>query len=303
MLQNLAMLSDLAPMRPAPPRGARLALLVLGGLLAPLHTASAGDRLLATGGVMQLEGAAGGGLTPWAVIAGLGTDAQIGASGFCTRVRPQDFTLDSCGVALGIDNRFELSLARQHFDLGSVVPGNTISQTIVGAKVRLLGDVVADQDRWWPQLALGVQWKHNSDFDLIPKLLGATHANGADYYLAATKVWLSGPLGRSWLADLTLRATEANQLGLLGFGGDLGGYHLMAEGSLGVFLSDALVLGGEYRQKPNNLSAFREQDFKDAFLAYFPVKNLSLTAAYADLGNIADKPSQHGPYLSLQLSW
>ncbi len=277
--------------------------LLLSSLFAISPIAHAGDRLLATGGIMQIEGSGGGGLTPWALIAGLGTDQQVGASAFCTRVTPQDFTLESCGVAVGIRNRIELSLDRQHFDLGRTVPGNTISQTIIGAKVRLLGDAVVDQDHWWPQLALGLQWKHNSDFDVVPRLLGAKRANGADFYLAATKVWLAGPFGRTWLADVTLRATEANQMGLLGFGGDQGGYQLMPEGSLGVFLMDQLVLGGEYRRKPNNLSAFREQAFSDVFLAYFPVKYLSLTGAYADLGNIADKPNQRGLYISLQVNW
>jgi hypothetical protein len=281
-------------------RGARL---LLACLLAPFCGADAGDRLLATGGIMEIEGSGGGGLTPWALISGLGTDAQVGASGYCTRVSPDDFTLESCGVALGIANRVELSVARQHFDLGTTVPGNTISQTIVGAKVRLFGDAIIDQDRWWPQIAVGAQWKHNSDFDIVPKLLGAKHADGVDVYIAATKAWLAGPLGLSWLTDLTLRGTEANQMGLLGFGGDLGGYHLMAEGSLGAFLTDNLVLGGEYRQKPNNLSVFREQDFKDAFLAWFPVKYVSITGAWAFLGNIADKPSQQGPYISLQLTY
>jgi hypothetical protein len=51
-------------------------------------------------------------------------------------------------------------------------------------------------------------------------------------------------------------------------------------------------------KKPNNLSAFREQAFKDAYLVYFPVKYLSLTGAYADLGNIASKPAQRGLYIS-----
>lgn len=46
--------------------------------------AHAGDRLLATGGVTQIEGAAGGGLMPWAVISGYGTDQQIGGSLFYT---------------------------------------------------------------------------------------------------------------------------------------------------------------------------------------------------------------------------
>ncbi|MGH8259244.1 MAG: DUF3034 family protein, partial [Steroidobacteraceae bacterium] len=224
-------------------------------------------------------------------------------SAFCTRVQPQDFRLDACGLAVGIDDRVELSVARQRFDLGSTVPGQAIHQTIVGAKVRLLGNIVYDQDRWWPQLALGVQWKHNENFDLVPKALGAKHADGTDVYLAATKLWLAGPLGRSWIADLTLRESEANQLGLLGFGGDRGGYHLLAEGSLGVFLADNVLLGGEYRQKPSNLSVFREDDFADVFVAYFPVKYLSITGAYVDLGNIADKSDQRGWYLSLQGSW
>src|SRR5580692_10640894 len=87
--------------------------LLLACLLSALCPAHAGDRLLATGGIMEIEGSGGGGLTPWALISGLGTDAQVGASGYCTRVSPDDFTLESCGVAAGIANRVELSVARQ----------------------------------------------------------------------------------------------------------------------------------------------------------------------------------------------
>jgi hypothetical protein len=263
----------------------------------------AGDRLLATGGVMELEGSAGGGLTPWALIAGLGTNKQIGASGFCTRVVPQDFSLTSCGVAVGILNRVEVSVAHQKFTLGTTVPGAAIGIDVAGIKVRLFGDAVIDQGSWIPQLAVGAQFKHNQDFDFIPQALGAKSANGTDFYVAATKVWLAGPLGRTWLADLTLRSTRANQLGILGFGGDQGGTHLEAEGSVAVFLSDNFILGTEYRQKPDNLPVFREDDFKDVFVAWMPVKYFSVTAAYADLGNIADKSSQRGGYLSLQASW
>ena len=38
----------------------------------------------------------------------------------------------------------------------------------------------------------------------------------------------------------------------------------------------------------------------DVFAAYFLNKNLSMTVAYADLGNIAIRNDQHGAYLSLQ---
>lgn len=271
-------------------------------LLAAAACASAGDRLLATGGITEVEGSAGGGITPWALIAGLGTEDEVGGSAACTQVKPQDFRLDSCGLAVGIRNRLEVSADSLHFDLGSTVPGQSIRMTVLGAKVRLFGDAVFGQG-WLPQVSAGVQWKHNEDFALVPKALGARHADGADFYLAATKVWLDGPLDHTWLVDLTLRASEANQLGLLGFGGDLGRYHLLAEGSVGAFVTDHVILGAEYRQKPSNLSAFREDDFKDVFVSFLPLKYLAVTAAFADLGNIADKPGQRGYYLSIQGSW
>jgi hypothetical protein len=277
---------------------------LLLALLATAQQVEAGDRLLATGGVTEIEGSAGGGLTPWALIAGLGTNDQIGASASCTRVRPQNFDLTSCGVAAGIDNRIELSLARQDFSLGDVAPGASIYQTVVGAKVRVWGDALIDQDRWWPQVALGVQYKKNSDFNFIPRLIGAKSDHGIDAYLSATKIYLAGPLGLTWLVDVTLRATRANQFGILGFGGDRDdGYSLVGEGSLAVFLADNVVLGGEYREKPNNLSAFREQDAYDAFLSWFATRYFSVTAAYVDLGNIATHPDQHGLYVSLQASF
>ena len=90
---------------------------------------------------------------------------------------------------------------------------------------------------------------------------------------------------------------------MLGFGGNLGGWQLLAEGSVGAFVTDHVVLGAEYRQKPNDLSAFREDDFKDVFVSYLPLKYLAVTAAFADLGNIADKPGQRGYYVSIQGSW
>jgi hypothetical protein len=265
---------------------------------------SASERLLATGGVTQIEGSGGGGLTPWALISGLETNSQVGASADCTYVRPQYFSLTSCGVAVGIEDRVELSFARQIFDLDDVAPGKQIRQDTLGAKVRLFGDAVYDQDSGWPQVAAGLQFKQNHDFDFIPRLIGARSDDGVDFYLAATKVFLAGPLSRTWLVDATLRASRANQFGILGFGGDRSDrYSYLGEGSVAVFLTDWLVAGTEYRQKPDKLSAFREQNAYDAFLAWFPVKYVSLTAAYVNLGNIATHPGEDGLYLALQGSF
>ena len=262
-----------------------------------------GGRLLATGGVTQIEGAGGGGLVPWALIAGYGTRDQTGLTVFYTQADPSDFRLHAAGLAVGIHDRVELSIAQQRLGLGRTVAGESIDQDMLGIKLKVLGDAVFDQDRWWPQIAIGAIYKHNNDMAL-PRLLGAKRDADTDFYVAATKVYLAGLLGRNVLLNATLRATRANQLGLLGFGGDNNDhYEVMAESSVGVFLCDSLLLGAEYRQKPDNLSAFREQDFYDIYLAFVPNKRLAVTVAYAQLGQIADKKDQEALYVSLQLSF
>ena len=264
--------------------------------------AHAGDRLLATGGAHQIEGAAGGGLVPWAVIAGYGTRDQVGGSAFYTRVGTQDFSLDSYGVALGLWDRVEISAAKQSFDASSVVPGLELRVETVGLKARLFGDAVSDQDSPWPQVAVGLQHKRNKDM-AIPSAIGARSGSGTDFYVSATKLWLAGFLGRNVLADGTLRATRANQFGLLGFGGDRkSSRSLQPEASLGVMLADNLVLGVEHRWKPDNLSVFKEEGASDAFLAWFPHRSVAVTLAWLKLGTIAGKPKQDGTYLSFQLT-
>jgi len=277
---------------------------IAGWLCLALGSAAfAGDRLQWTGAVTDVEGSAGGGLVPWALIAGLETDSEVGGAGFATRVSTEDFTLHTAGIALGVDDRVEVSLARQRFDAGSAIPGLTLGQDIVAAKLRLAGDAVFAPDSLMPQLALGAEWKRTLDFADVPRAVGASSGADVDLYLAATKLYFAAVAGRNVLLDATLRRTRANQFGLLGFGGDGGGYHLEPEGSAAVFLTDQLLLGAEYRDKPNDLRAFREQSAEDAFLAFSPWKMLSITAAWTDLGEIAGKRPQRGLYLSLWVGY
>ena len=150
---------------------------------------------------------------------------------------------------------------------------------------------------------MGAIYKHNEDM-AVPTLLGAKRSADTDFYVSATKVYLAAVFGRNLLINATVRATRANQLGLLGFGGDKNDhYQAMGEASIGVFLHDKVLVGFEYRQKPDNLSAFQERDFHDFFIAIVPSKRLSMTAALADLGQIADKKDQKALYFSLQLAF
>ncbi|MDX2224994.1 MAG: DUF3034 family protein [Rhodospirillaceae bacterium] len=257
---------------------------------------------MATSGVSQVEGAAGGGLVPWALIAGYGTRDGIGASAHLTHVKVSDFALTTGGVAVGFFDRVELSYARQWFDTGragarlGLGEDFTFHQDVVGAKVKLFGDAVFDQDRWWPQVSAGAQYK-NADRSNILAALGARSDDGVDLYLAATKLFLA----QSLLVNGTVRLTKANQFGILGFGGNRGaGYEPQLETSAALLVSRRLAVGAEFRTKPNNLAFAREQDAFDLFAAYFLNKNLSLTAAYVDLGDVALQGGQKGVYLSIQ---
>ncbi len=262
-------------------------------------------KLLATGGVIQVEGAGGGGLTPWALITGYGTRDSYGANAHYTYLKTQDYTLRSYGVAVGILDRVELSAAKQEF-YGSLAPLNNlkITQDIFGLKIKLAGDAVYDQDRWLPQIAAGMMLKRNNGIGGLGavtsvKQLGAASDAGIDYYLSATKILLD----QSLLLNATMRLTKANQMGLLGFGGDKGDrYQAMGEFSAAYLINRKLALGAEYRMKPNNLAADNEKDYYDAFLAWFPSKNLSVTLAYVVLGDITvyNPTRQRGTYLSLQ---
>ena len=76
-------------------------------------------RLTATGAVTAMDGSAGGGINPWAVIAGYGADRPIGGSAFYTHLTLPNFKLNAYGAAIGLFDRAELSYARQDFSLGS----------------------------------------------------------------------------------------------------------------------------------------------------------------------------------------
>ncbi len=273
---------------------------------------SNGGRLLLTGGVSTIEGAGGGGLVPWALIGGYGTRNELGASAFVTGVDTQDFTLASYGGSINFRNRVELSIARQNFNLrevGNVLAlGNryTISQTILGAKVRLFGDAVLEQDSLIPQVAVGIQYKINDNKAVVGGALGLAR-KGVDFYASATKIILS----KSLLLNATVRLTKANQYGILGFGG-LGGkdqdYRPQFEGSVAYLLTRKLAIGGEFRTKSNRLegalggTSFREENSWDVFAAYAVSRNVSVTVAYARLGQIALR-RQNGAYASLQIGF
>jgi hypothetical protein len=273
--------------------------------LADEADAGASDKLLLTGGVTQIEGAAGGGLTPWAVIGGYGTRDQIGANAFYTRVNVGDYHMDTAGVLVGVHDRVEISYAQQRFDTEQVGAalglgeGFTFKQDVIGLKVRVAGEAVLDSDRAMPQIAVGVQYKKNNQGAVLD-LIGARDDSGTDFYVSATKLFLAQGL----LLNGTVRFTKANQIGILGFGGDRhDSYEPQLELSAAYLLSRKLAVGAEYRSKPDNLGIAGEDDWFDVFVAFQPIKHVSVTVAYADLGDIVIRQRQRGVYASVQIGF
>ena len=271
--------------------------IILSGLLSLIVTQAQADtsKIIATGGATTIEGSAGGGIVTWAVINGYASSDQWSLTAMNSAVYVDDFTLHSMGASLSIDNRFELSIAKQTFDLDTL--GGKLGQDIVGIKYKLAGEVLYTS---MPQISLGLQYKRVDDFAL-PQAVGARDDWGLDVYLAASKVYFEAIAGRNLVTNLTLRATKANQTGLLGFGTATNNdYTLQAEASIAVLLTDNFALGYEYKQKPDELSFAQEQDWQDIFVAWFVNKHLSVVGAYVDLGSIAGFKQQQGWYLSVE---
>jgi len=303
--------------------------LLAAGMFTAMGIASMGvaaqdfsGKLRATGGVSTIEGSGGGGLATWALITGYGTEKQIGANVHYTGAKTRDYSLQTGGVAIGLYDRVELSYANQQFDTKDVLVaispalrGYKLKQDVFGVKVKVLGDAIYDQDSWIPQVAVGLQYKDNRDDTVIPFLNGALKTlnpdirnRGTDFYIAASKLFLD----KSILVNGTVRFTKANQYGLLGFGGPDGHrYRPEFEGSIAYLLRRDFVIGVEARTKRGNLANpalnLTEQAAFDVFAAYFPTKNVSITAAYVDLGQIVGALTanrrQTGGYLSLQVGF
>jgi hypothetical protein len=270
-------------------------------------------KLPLTAGFSDLEGSGGGGLVPFAFISGYGSSTSWGANAHFTNIQLRDLHLYTYGAAAGLFDRVELSYTRQQLDItGTALNGLGVKQDVFGLKVKLLGDAIYGQDSWLPQLAIGAEYKHNDGIKhgesvglpglINPMQLGAQAEHSTDIYLVATKVFLA----ESLLVNAVVRETKANQFGLLGFGGDRHrGYSTKPEGTLAYLVTRKLAVGGEIRTGPHNLTHDDQTTAWTLFAAWTPTRNLSLVAAYLNIGSVLAPVTtvtkhQDGPYLSVQ---
>lgn len=257
-------------------------------------------KVLLTGGVGSIDGAGGGGITPWAVINGYGTRDGINAGVRYTFAYLPDYSLNSISLNIGFYDRLELSYAYSVlptggtfdtlglvFDLlndtvaSGIEPFNTtIKMDVYGAKLRLFGDAVYDSQSLIPQVAIGGFYKENKNKVLL-KTLQANKAKDWEGYISATKIFF--PI--STLFNVTARYTSANQTGLTGFGGgDKNDREIRFEGSIAHLLNKRTAVGVEYAQHGDNLDDRSVALGNEGNINLTPVTNL-LSGLGLNIGN------------------
>lgn len=258
-----------------------------------VSSANAGDgKLRGTSGLLSIEGSAGGGLTPWAVLGSYAEAEQTGISASVANVNLRDYQLRTAALAFGVGNRVEFAASYQRFEL----PGSAqLSQNIFAAKLRVAGDLIYGRA---PQLAITLQHKRHQDTDVLNSL-GVQQSTGTDVVFSAAKLWIDGAFNRNTLVNFNLRRSSAQETGLLGFNGDA---KWLAEGAVAILPNRYWAIGAEFRQKPD-FDGFQESHWRDAFIAWFPKKGVSAALAYVDLGTIAARKNQTGVFITLQANF
>jgi len=162
---------------------------------------------------------------------------------------------------------------------------------------------------WMPATTLGVRYKYNDTiWDIDRHLGGACRAlgvkdnEGLDYTLTTSKMF-AGILPKPFILSAGLRNTEAAQIGFLGFTGDR---DTVFEASAVFFITDRILVGGEYRQKPDSLKRFgklvgREDDWWDLCVGYIVNEHLTLCVGYAHLGRVLNHEENNA--WAVQAKW
>jgi len=178
----------------------------------------------------------------------------------------------------------------------------------VGARVMLVREGEGGNP-WVPAITAGIRFKKNTtigdindDLAGVPRLLGYRNDHSVDYTLAASKTFV-GVLPKPFILSVGLRSTEAIHAGFVGFARDR---HTMFECHGIFFLTDHLVLAGEYRRMPKELAALgklvREpDDWWSLAFAYVINEHATATWGFAHLGSVLNHNERCCPLV--QLKW
>ncbi|KPK76048.1 MAG: hypothetical protein AMJ79_08565 [Phycisphaerae bacterium SM23_30] len=122
-------------------------------------------------------------------------------------------------------------------------------------------------------------------------MLGADHDFGTELTAIATKT-VTDVLPRPMIVSAGFRNSDAIHTGLMGFAGER---RTTVEGSIVYFLTDNLLVAGEYRHKPDLIDQCSaggfdlvraENDWWDICFGYIVNEHITIAAGYANFGNV-----------------
>jgi len=263
--------------------------------------------------VHTIEGVGGGAITPMAYLVNPEPRCRGAAAGkpsvALTYVNMGRKNLNAITVTETLWGRVELGYAANRLGLGNLpmairnAPGGVdIDRSDVwlhhfNARLLLVKENTSLGGLATPALTAGVHFKVNDGIaDIDRRLTGALSGigyereNGVDFTLTATRTIPPEVLGRPLILTAGVRASQAAQLGLLGFGDE---YYTTFEGSVAYLPFDWLVLAYEFRQKPDPYAQIPgligDEDHWHAFDAIFLLNDqTAFTAGYGNFATIAN---------------
>lgn len=178
----------------------------------------------------------------------------------------------SFGIADSFHNRLELSYG---YELIRLRGGYYKNKNNVGAKILLIPEGWRKDFKaaeYVPAISAGVIWKNTTNVG------PGVHSNGIDGYLVATKLITQLPL-KVLLSGGGL-LTQGHTTGVLGYDKES---RVTLFGNADLLLTDQIAVGYEIKQGAK-FDTFKNANYMNAHLAYFPTKHVSLVVAYVYAG-------------------
>lgn len=268
------------------------------------------------GPMINLEGVGGGGLVPGAYLLNPpGNDKQLGTPAIAQWcVLGVDSNMYSSGIGFSFLDRLEVGYAHVILDYNRIrsdiqeLTGDTMDpgEDFIHMNVFHLKTVVINEGEYNPAFAVTTEFKFNETIDDINNnignaldIAGYDDDFGIDFDFTFSKT-ITSLVKYPVLVHANLRLTRGAQHGLFGFSDD---YTANVEIYGGVCIRPNFIIGGEYRQKPDEYSSLayalpgftlEEDDAWNIHIGYLPTENLTIAIAYLSFGNAANKERNYG---------
>jgi hypothetical protein len=175
----------------------------------------------------------------------------------------------SFGVAETLFDRVELSYSHE-----IIAPsgGDNLKKDNFGVKGLIIKENQWDKN-YVPAVAVGAILKKTDG------VAPGVDDSGSDFYLVATKLIKETP--KPLLVSGGLLSTDGQTLGVFGYNHDR---DLVGFANADVVLNDKLAVGAEFRQGAR-FDDFKNANYWDAHVIFFPNKNISIIGAYVNAGD------------------